>query len=199
MRVPEAVGIVDGGKERGGDGADAGDDAGAARGSGRRSRSWHRDYVSCPLRGRVRAVVRRPSAGASAGGSVGPGGQSAPHSRRGRGSRAARRHRRRMMSRVRVRTRASRTTKRPRRPLGIGEPEVRPEQARLGQGTSRPVGLDLARPAAYIGARFGSATITSWLSASRQRHPFAVGRGLDDDPGAGPRPHCGRSTRSGSV
>jgi hypothetical protein len=45
---------------------------------------------------------------------------------------------------------ASRTTKRPRMPLGIGEPmggAIGPEQARLGQGARIPsVGLHLARP-----------------------------------------------------
>ena len=81
-------------------------------------------------------------------------------------------------------------------PLGIGEPmggAVGPEQARLGQGTRiPPVGLDLARPGRIHGREVrvrDDDLVAERLQAAG--HPFAVGRGLDHNPGAGPRPQHG--------
>jgi hypothetical protein len=89
-------------------------------------------------------------------------------------------------------------------PLGVGEPmgrAVGTEQARLRQGpASRRSVFTLRVRVAYIGAKFGSATMTWWPSASRQRaNPFAVGRGFDHNPGTGPGPeHGGEALRLGA-
>src|SRR5580765_4577216 len=81
-------------------------------------------------------------------------------------------------------------------PLGIGEPmggAVGPEQARLRQGARIPsVGLHLARPGRIHRreVRVGDDDLVAErLQAAG--HPFAIGRGLDHNPGAGPGPQHG--------
>jgi len=86
-------------------------------------------------------------------------------------------------------------------PLGIGEPmggAVGPEQARLGQGARIPsVGLHLARPGRIHGREVrvrDDDLVAERLQAAG--HPFTIGRGLDHNPGAGPRAkHCVEALR----
>src|SRR4029434_5255729 len=56
---------------------------------------------------------------------------------------------------------------------------------------SRRSVLTLRDRVAYIGAKFGSAIMTSCPRTSRPGDPFAVGRGLDQDPGARSVPEHG--------
>jgi hypothetical protein len=88
-------------------------------------------------------------------------------------------------------------------PLGIGEPiggAVGSEQARLGQVTRiPPVGLHLARARSIHGGEIrvrDDDVVAERLQAAGD--PFALGRGLEHKPGAGPRPST-VSKRSGSV
>jgi len=81
-------------------------------------------------------------------------------------------------------------------PLGIGEAmggAVGPEQARLGQGARvPPVGLDLARPRRIHGCEVrvrDDDLVAERLQAAGD--PFAVGRGLDHNPGTCPSPQHG--------
>ena len=83
--------------------------------------------------------------------------------------------------------------------LAIREPmggAVGAEQAGLGQGAGiTPVGLDLARPRRIHGREVrvrDDDLVAEGLEAAR--HPLAVGRGLDQDPGAGPVPEHGGET-----
>ncbi len=77
--------------------------------------------------------------------------------------------------------------------LGIGEPmggAVGAEQTGFGQGPGiTPVGLDLARPRRIHGREVrvrDDDLVAEGLEAPGD--PLAVGRGLDEDPGAGPVP-----------
>src|SRR3989454_5637462 len=96
------------------------------------------------------------------------------------------------MYRVRVWTRASRTPRRPRTWRWGSERRwarrVGAEQASLGQGPGiAPVGLDLAGAGGIHGGEVGVGDddlVAEGLETAG--HPFAVGRGLDQDPGAGP-------------
>jgi hypothetical protein len=68
------------------------------------------------------------------------------------------------------------------------------EQARLGQGPGiASVGLDLARPGRIHGrkVRVGDDDLVA-EGLETPGHPFAVGRRLDQDPGAGPGAEHGR-------
>ena len=88
-------------------------------------------------------------------------------------------------------------------PLGVGEPmggAVAPSRhaSAIARASRRSV-LTLRERVAYMGAKFGSATMTSWTRASRQTgHPFAVGRGLNQDLGA-MRWATGKGPRTGRV
>ena len=81
-------------------------------------------------------------------------------------------------------------------PLGVGEPmggAVGAEQARLREGARiPPVGLHFARPRRIhrreVRVRDDDLVAEPLQAAG---HPFAVGRGLDHNPGAGPRPEHG--------
>ena len=81
-------------------------------------------------------------------------------------------------------------------PLGIGEAmggAVGAEQARLRQGAGiAPVGLDLAGAGRIHGreVRVGDDDLVA-EGLETAGHPFAVGRGLDHNPGAGPGPEHG--------
>src|SRR5712691_11753930 len=70
------------------------------------------------------------------------------------------------------------------------------EQAGLGQGAGiTPVGLDLARPRRIPGREVrvrDDGLVAEGLEAAR--HPLAVGRGFDQDPGPGPVPEHGGET-----
>src|SRR5712691_3079753 len=205
MRMVEAPDVVDGGEEGGGgDGADAGD----------RAQPWHAGILDREVldrRVRVRELLVEGTHDSEQGRDQRE--QAARQGHRpdalGETLRTAGRHTvallaeqgpdDRDVARARVDQGVAHPEAAPHVALGIGEPmggAVGAEQAGLGQGAGiTPVGLDLARPRRIHGREVrvrNDDLVAEGLEAAR--HPLAVGRGLDQDPGAGPVPEHGGET-----